>query len=239
MAVAVAMSGGTAVAAADPVATPAPTVTVDAIAEIPARSSISVQTSVPGARVGTVNEGESRPGLSIVKLYMVDFALRHGDGSESDKSLAERMIRFSDDGAASALDAKYPDSIGAVAAEYGLPATRGGYWGFAMTSAADVTTFLRIKQTTDPGSPLFGWMATAGDTAADGTPQNWGTANVRGVLGTKWGWGDDGLSGVASVSYGPGFVVAMFTFGTTADQDADLSAAVPGLLLDKVAGTRR
>src|SRR5436309_1949971 len=84
----------------------------------PPRTVISVQSAIPAIRLGTPGELEMRSGLSIVKLYMADYALRHGDGSAADRVLAERMIRFSDDGAAGAIHAKYPDAITATASEF-------------------------------------------------------------------------------------------------------------------------
>ncbi|WP_174375385.1 hypothetical protein [Nocardia higoensis] len=70
-------------------------------------------------------------------------------------------------------------------------------------------------------------MATAGEYAADGTPQDRGTARIPGVLGTKWGWSD---VGAPEVSFGPGFTVAAHTYGTSAEQTADVLAALPQIL---------
>jgi hypothetical protein len=203
---------------------------------VPARTALSFRSTVPGIQWGTANEHEMRTGLSLVKLYMVDYALRHGDATTADHLLAERMIRYSDDSAADEMGAKYPHAIDAIAAEYHLPATRAGAaWGMSSTSTADVATFLEIKQRTDPGSPIFGWMAAAGDQAADGTAQDWGTARLPGVEGTKWGWSDSGPLEVASASFGQGFAVAAHTHGTPEDQTADVTAAIPGLLEDMIA----
>lgn len=197
---------------------------------VPARTSVTYLT-LTGAHFGTPNEHDARAGLSIVKLYVVDYALRRGDGAPSDRALAERMIRLSDDAAADELDRKYPDAIDAVASEFGLTSTTGrGYWGNAFTSTADTAAFLAAKLKTDPRSPIFGWMATAARVAADGTETGWGTANVPGVIGTKWGWSDAGPSEVASASFGAGFVVAAQTLGTPNDQNVDLLSAIPGLM---------
>jgi hypothetical protein len=205
---------------------------------VPPRTAISVRTIVPGVRFGTANQDESRPGLSIVKLYMADFALRHGDGSAEDRSLAERMIRFSDDGAAGRMHRKYPTAIDAVAGEYHLPHTRtGDDWGSSYTSTSDVVAFLRAKDLGDPASPILRWMAEPAPRAADGTAQDWGTARVPWVRGTKWGWSDYGPSQVASASFGPGFAIAVQTRGTTADQDADLLGALPGIVVSALANT--
>ncbi|MEV4236533.1 MULTISPECIES: hypothetical protein [unclassified Nocardia] len=199
---------------------------------VPSRTAFSFRSVVPGVQWGTSNEYEMRTGLSLVKLYMVDYALHRGDGSATDLALAERMIRYSDDSAADALGAKYPQAIDAIAAEYHLTATKSGpAWGMSYTSTADVATFLATKKRTEPGSPIFGWMAAAGEQAADGTAQDWGTARLPGVEGSKWGWSDSGPLEVASASFGEGFAVAAHTHGTPEEQTADVSATVPFLIL--------
>ncbi|WP_067567384.1 hypothetical protein [Nocardia acidivorans] len=50
-------------------------------AQLPARISISLRSVVPGIKWGTENETRARGGLSLAKLYLADYALRHGDGS--------------------------------------------------------------------------------------------------------------------------------------------------------------
>ncbi len=217
-------------AAADPVP-PIPTPTSMNIPTVPGRTSISLRLDFLNLQWGTANAAESRPGLSLVKLYMVDYALRHGDRSTQDRQLAERMIRYSDDSAANALAAKYPNAIDAEAAEYALPATHSGpSWGESYTSTADITKFLDRKMTTDPTSPVLRWMAMASPVAADGTAQNWGTARLPGVIGNKWGWSDSGPQQVGSASIGPGFSISAQTDGTAADQTADVLSAIPGVL---------
>jgi hypothetical protein len=168
-------------------------------------------------------------------MYIADYALRHGDGAAQDRALGERMIRSSDDDAASQLSAKYPGAINAEAAEFHLADTRqDADWGSSYTSTADVAAFLQAKQNRDPGSPILGWMMTANKVAADGTAQNWGTANLPQVTGTKWGWSDSGAPQVASASFGPGFSVSAQTQGSAADQTADVLAALPTLLLQLI-----
>ncbi|WP_067697187.1 hypothetical protein [Nocardia jejuensis] len=199
-------------------------------ADVPPRTSISLRTMVPGVGWGTSNETESRGGLSISKLYLVDYALRHGDGSAEDKALGERMIRNSDDAAADVMAAKYPQAIDAVAAEYQLEATHGASdWGMSSTSTADIADFLAAKQRTDPHSPLFDWMEHANPVAADGTAQDWGTARLPRVTGTKWGWADVGVPEVASASFGPGFTVSAHTYGTSEEQTEDVLGALSGV----------
>ncbi|MFI5718612.1 hypothetical protein [Nocardia sp. NPDC051750] len=195
------------------------------VESVPARSAISFR-GPNGIRWGTANEDETRSALSMAKLYLADFALRHGDGSAEDRVHAERMIRLSDDAAADAVAAKYPQAIGAIAAEYGLEQTTPtASWHTSTTSAADLADFLAAKQATDAASPILGWMATAPPVAADGTRQNWGTARLPGVVGSKWGWSDIPPPEVASASFGPGFTVAAHTRGSAADQTADVERA--------------
>ncbi|MEU7633132.1 hypothetical protein AB0C34_24675 [Nocardia sp. NPDC049220] len=215
---------GTCLALATPVASATPCQVA-----MPQRTAMSVRT-ILGIGWGSANEHEPRSSLSLAKLFLADYALRRGDGSADDRGLAERMIRYSDDGAASLMAAKYPQAVGAIAGEYGLTATRAGDdWGAGTTSAADVSDFLVAKLRTDPESPIFEWMAAAGSTALDGTEQDWGTARFPLVLGTKWGWSDSGEPEVASASYGPGFAVTAHTHGTAAEQTADVLAALPAM----------
>ena len=192
----------------------------------PARTSVSLTT--PFGPVGSPNAGESRPALSEIKLYMADWVLTRGDGSARDRVLCERMIRASDDAAAQELWAKYgPVTVSSPAAHYGLTATRpGAAWGTSRTSAADLTRFLDAKRTGDPDSPILRWMRDADPVAADGTRQNWGTSRYTGVQGSKWGWSSYGPSVVASASFGRDFSFAAITYGTPAQQNADLAWSV-------------
>jgi hypothetical protein len=202
---------------------------------VPPRTAASFDAPLMGIHLGTANENEPRAGLSIVKLYLADYALRRGARSPGDRALTERMIRFSDDDAADAIDREYPHAIDAIAAEYRLTHTHSpGYWGNATTSTADVSHFLQALRGREPNSPILAWMAAAAPVAADGTRQNWGTARLPGVQGTKWGWSDTGPAEVASASYGPGFTVSAQTFGTPADQNADVAGVIGRLLRDSL-----
>ncbi|MFI6170030.1 hypothetical protein ACIBCN_24835 [Nocardia sp. NPDC051052] len=205
-------------------------------AVVPPRTAISIRSTL-GAHWSTANEHESRTSLSLTKLYLADYALRHGDGSRADRDLAERMIRYSDDGAATTMESKYPQALKSVAAEYHLADTHAaGGWGAAYTSTADLTDFLDAKLRTDPNSPILEWMAEAGENATDGTEQDWGTARVPFVVGTKWGWSDFGEPDVASASYGPGFAVAAHTHGTATEQTLDILGALPLATLELITG---
>ncbi|MEC3952812.1 hypothetical protein VMT65_07200 [Nocardia sp. CDC153] len=201
--------------------------------DVPDRTSLSVRTMVPGVGWGTANETEERAALSISKLYIADYALRHGDGSTADRDLCERMIRKSDDAAADRLQVKYPNAIDAIAAEYGLTATHGqGDWELSTTSTADVADFLAAKVRNEPDSPILAWMEEPADRAADGTRQDWGTARLPQVLGTKWGWSDLGEPEVASASFGSGFTVAAHTYGTAEDQTQDVLGVLWGVIAE-------
>ncbi|HEY5854900.1 MAG TPA: hypothetical protein VIW24_12815 [Aldersonia sp.] len=205
----------------------APTPSTDPLSA-PERTAISYQGTA--ARFGTLNQFDSYPALSIAKLYIVDYAVRHGDGNPDDMALAERMIRVSDDVAADTLAARYPMAIDDIAAENNLTATHGAdYWGNSVTSVADVVTFLQAKMAEFPLSPVLAWMIMAAPIAADGTVQDWGTATLPGAVGSKWAWSDFGASLVLSASFGADFAAAAVTYGEPADQSDDVRAAfAPG-----------
>ncbi|MGJ4134824.1 hypothetical protein ACN4D7_07570 [Corynebacterium macclintockiae] len=203
---------------------PNPGYKVRTIHNLPARTSLAVVTNNGIAK--TPNADEARPGLSIVKLYMADYVLRYGDRSNSDRYLAERMIRFSDDGAASKINRKYPRAISTIAREYGLRNTRAAaHWGNSYTSATDTARFLHQLRIRHPRSAVLHWMRTAAPVAADGTRQDWGTVHLPGVNGTKWGWSDSGPQTLASASFGNGYTVASFSWGGRGVQNADTRAA--------------
>ncbi|MFI8568137.1 hypothetical protein ACIGGF_16425 [Rhodococcus sp. NPDC078407] len=202
------------------------------LADVPSRTSISYEHVPTGTYVGSAEDNSPRPGLSTVKLYMADYIVRFGDGSARDRDLSARMVQVSDDGAASELDRKYPQAIGATAAEFGLTSTsRGGFWGNSSTSTADTVRFLAAKKRTDPASPILAWMATAAPVARDGFAQNWGTSLLPGVIGSKWGWADDRSSVVASASIGADFVVASNTYGPSRSNTDDVLATLGDLEL--------
>ncbi|MBJ8340263.1 hypothetical protein JGU71_15335 [Antrihabitans sp. YC3-6] len=198
----------------------------DNLTRVPDRTAITVIDLRTGSITRTPNASEPRPALSMVKLYIADYALRHGDRSITDLDLVEQMIRYSDDFSASQLESKYPTAIDATAAEFRLTDTTAGPdWGTSYTTTDDVANFLRAKLRSDRGSPIFPLMATADRVASDGTIQDWGTSTVPAVTGSKWGWSDMGSPMVASASVGPGFVVAATTFGPGDIQTADVADA--------------
>jgi len=204
---------------AAPIPVPAP----DGTVSTPTRTQISFA-PLSGARTGTANEHESRTAMSIIKLYLAEYVVRHGD--PADRDAAVEMIRSSHDGIAERLASKYPGAIAATIAEFGLvDSYASGYWGTATTSTYDMVTYLDTKIRTDPGSPVLAAMSSANDRAADGTAQNFGTARLPGVVGTKWGWTDDRSSAHASASFGPDFVVAASTYGSAEQLSSDVTAA--------------
>lgn len=221
--------GASSVVALAPAATAAPAPRLDGEGNIvaPDRTQITVEHTGTGFRAGTVNQHESRPALSIVKLYIADYVFAHG--TPADQADATRMLQTSDDGIASRLYEKYPQSISTTANAYGLNDTHDpGYWGDATTSTADSVTYLEAKKRQDPGSPVLAALASASPVAADGYHQDYGTAVLPGVIGTKWGWSDDRSSFHASASYGADFSVAAQTNGTAAQLTGDVVEAFQG-----------
>ena len=75
---------------------------------VPARTQITVRHD-SGATVSTANAHESRPALSLSKLYLGYWVLKYG--APADKARVEHMIRVSDDNVAtdgSPLPAGHP-----------------------------------------------------------------------------------------------------------------------------------
>lgn len=213
-------------ALAGPPAAGAAPLPLDNFTHVPPRTALAFHNTLTNTFGGTANQHEPRSGLSMVKLYITDFALRRGDRSPEDFADGERMIRFSDNGAANRVFGKYRNSIDEVAREFGLSSTRGApYWGQAFTSAADLVKFLAAKRATDPGSPILTWMGHQDPVNADGIAQNYGTSHLPGSRGSKWGISGYGPSVVASASYGSDFTVAAITFGGPDDQTADVLGA--------------
>ena len=59
-------------------AAPMPNVDQNGNIAAPGRTQISFQSTLTGHHVGTANEHESRPGLSLVKMYIADYVFEHG-----------------------------------------------------------------------------------------------------------------------------------------------------------------
>lgn len=181
-----------------------------------------------GFHTGTATERFARPALSLIKLYIADYVLKHGTLAEQYEAVA--MISSSDDASAEELYERYPEAIEATAREYGLLSTRGDErWGYSVTSTYDVAKFIAQLLEDDPTSPILVAMAQASPVAADGYGQDFGTSELPGVIGTKWGWSDDRQLH-SSVSFGEDFVVAAAVTGS-AD---DLTRLVENQLTDVV-----
>lgn len=190
---------------------------------VPGRTQMTLNIT-GGPTIATANASESRPALSISKLYLGYWVLAHG--APEDAAKVENMIRYSEDGTASTLDARYPQAIPEVIAQFGLSNTHhNGFWGNTTTSTNDITTFLEATRHDPVAQPLFEGMRTAAPVAADGYAQDYGTSQLPGVLGTKFGWADD-RSSHATASFGPGFSIAANTYGSRDQHTQDVKGAV-------------
>lgn len=204
----------------------------DALTSVPDRTAISVHYE-NGDQAGTFNAHQPRPALSLSKLYLGYWVLYHG--TPADKAQVEHMIRVSDDAMASQLDARYPQAIPEIISDFELANTNySGFWGTSQTSVDDVARFISEIRPDPVAAPLLAGMSTAAPVAADGYAQNFGTATLPGAQGTKFGWSDD-RSIHATVTFGPGWVAAASTHGSTDTLTADVQAA--GLPLAPAVGS--
>lgn len=193
-------------------------------AAVPSRTQITLRYS-NGTVVSTANSHESRPALSLTKLYLGYWVLQHG--SDADKARVENMIRFSEDATATDLDRAYPQAIPEVIAQFGLSETvYPGCWGNTTTSTEDITRFTAAIVNDPVAAPLVNGMRTAAPVAADGYKQDYGTSQIPGVIGTKFGWDDDRNAVNASVSIGDGYTIAANTYGNAGQLTADVLGAV-------------
>ena len=191
--------------------------------KVPPRTQMTVRYA-DGNSVSTGNSHESRPALSLAKLYLGMWVLKYG--AFEDKARVENMIRFSEDGTASDLERKYPQAIPSIIGEYRLGDTHhNGYWGNTTTSTEDLTRFIGAISGDPVAAPLMKGMATAAPVASDGYRQDFGTARIPGIIGTKFGWSDN-RQVHASASFGPGYSVAANTYGSPADLTGDVLGAV-------------
>lgn len=201
---------------------PATAATVD-VAAAPVRTQI-IMMKDNGEVIETPGAHESRASLSIVKLYLGHWVLQHG--APEDKALVYEMIRSSHDGIASNLDRKYHQAIPDTIGRFRLTETNyRGRWGDTTTSVHDMAAFVRAVRTDPAARPLIDGMRNPAAVAADGYPQNFGTATLLGIEGTKFGWSDK-RDVHATVSFGPGFVVAAHTFGSAQVHTDDVRRAV-------------
>ena len=191
--------------------------------KVPPRTQVTVRYA-DGNVASTPNSHESRPAVSLVKLYLGMWVLKYG--APEDKARVENMIRSSEDGTASDLERKYPQAIPGIISEYQLGETHhNGYWGNTTTSTEDLARFLGAISTDPVAAPIMKGMSTAAPAASDGYRQDFGTAQIPGILGTKFGWSDD-RQVHATASFGPGYTVAANTYGSPGDLTADVLGAV-------------
>ncbi|AZA14694.1 hypothetical protein [Corynebacterium choanae] len=193
----------------------------------PARTQVSVIDTSTGVMTNSLGD-LSGASLSLAKLYLGYAVLAAGD--PADAPAVAQMIRTSDDAIADRLDRKYPGAIVWTIRRYQLRhTTAGATWGWGNTSVNDVARFVAAIQHDPIARPLIDAMAQATPIAADGYPQDYGTATIPGTWATKFGWDDDGRIN-ASVSIGPDFVVAARTAGSKEQLTNDLASlgALPG-----------
>lgn len=200
----------------------APTASAQDLGTIPGRTQVAIQYS-DGARNMTANAHESRPALSLAKLYLGYWVLKYG--APQDKAQVYEMIRVSHDGIASHLDRKYPQAITSVINDYRLGDSRyNGGWGSSRTSAADVAGFVSAIRYDPVAAPLIAGMRDAAPVANDGYPQNYGTSTLPGAQGTKFGW-SDARDINATVTLGDNWVIAAHTYGSAHTLTMDVRSA--------------
>ena len=127
-AVAVVLMAGGVVCAATGLAQAAPA--PSGIADVPPQTALSFADTPSGTRVGTANQGEARPGLSIVKLYVADYMIRHGDGAPEDLELGQ-------------LATAAPVAVDGTHQNWGtgaLPSVTGTKWGWSDDGASVVAS---------------------------------------------------------------------------------------------------
>lgn len=191
------------------------------------RSQASFYRLSDGMQVGTANERKARPALSLIKLYIAKYVLDNGTIEESYDAL--QMLVDSNDRFAAELYRSYPESVDSVAEEYDLYSTRGAeQWGYSVTSTYDAVTFISQLMVEDPTHPILMAMSVSTEVAADGYEQDFGTAQLPGVLGTKWGW-SDARDLHSSVSFGRGWVAAASVVGSAEDLTEYAEAQLEGL----------
>ncbi|MCS4536448.1 hypothetical protein [Corynebacterium sp. HS2168-gen11] len=168
-----------------------------------------------GLHVGSSNEYVSRAALSLIKLYIAQYVIQHGDADEQAEALT--MIRNSDDDIATELYAKYPTAIESIATQYHLTGTVADpRWGYSLSSTYDVAFFLAQLMREDYDSPVLVAMRETDAVAKDGTSQDYGTAVLPGVVGTKFAWSND-KDLFATASYGHDFIVVASNYGSAED----------------------
>jgi hypothetical protein len=143
------------------------------------------------------------PTASMVKLFIAEDVLHRVRTGRlvpraDDPRLLERMIRSSDDPAASTLWVRYGAGrmVTDVARRYGLtgttPPASPGQWGSTTTTARDLARFLALLPAVahpDDAETLLTWMRAATPVAADGFDQRYGLfATATPLTAVKQGW---------------------------------------------------
>lgn len=175
------------------------------------------------------------PALSLVKLYIGQYVVEHGE--EAEISDVERMISLSDDDLAADFYESYPESVDTIAEDYGLFSTTGGEgWGSSRTSATDVVSFVTQLLRSDPDSPVLAGMRQWQPVAADGYRQDFGLSGLDGVEGAKMGWSNE-RGWHSSVVFGDGYVMAAVTQGGKREHTQDVADAIEGVEYKDLAST--
>lgn len=168
-----------------------------------------------GMHMATANERESRPALSLIKLYIAEYVVENGKPEEQFEALD--MVANSSDESAEELYEKYPDSIEDVAERYSLKSTQPDKrWGYSTTSTFDVASFIAQLMDKDPLHPVLVAMSHSDRFAEDGYAQDYGTSQLENVVGTKFGWSNE-HDMHSTVSFGHDFVVAANYYGDADD----------------------
>jgi hypothetical protein len=170
-----------------------------------------------GATLTQVDQDETFPALSLVKLLVAADVLTDGEGSAdaavgldpTTRLMLRDMISQSDDVAGSDLYAQTggDEMVERVADRFGLvgtsPTPDGQWWGNVQTTAADLASLLGQSLADPVIAPVLGAdMLAATAIAADGVDQRIGMRTVPGA-GSKQGWGCclSGVVGVHSVGF--------------------------------------
>lgn len=154
---------------------------------------------------------------SVMKLFLAAYyAVQAGGSGNLSASRAGQlstMIRYSDDGIASAVFTSA--AIPSVAARYGLGETANagnpGRWGAARITAHDTAKFL-YAMSVDPavGPWLMGLMAQTAPNGSDGFDQSFGFNALSGDHGSKQGWGSDNWTAQANAVHSVGYTDQWF-----------------------------
>lgn len=183
----------------------------EGLIETDARTQMAVSYEPVGVGYSSQESQRPLPALSLIKLYIGQYVLEHGTADDTQR--VEKMISRSDDDLAADFYRKYPESVDAIATEYGLFNTSGGEeWGVSRTTAEDVVSFISQLRLKHPNSEVLEAMRHWLPVAADGYRQNFGLAGLPGSEGAKMGWSNQ-RSWHSSVVFGPGYVMAAITEG--------------------------